>query len=119
MSGPAMRTFLNIADKWQLSGREQLAILGAPAVSTFYKYKAGDVGTLSLDLLTRISLVLGIYKDLQILYPDASLADRWIKLPNANPMFGGRTPVEFIAQGEMDHLYSLRRMLDARRGAWN
>lgn len=119
MSGPAMRTFFNIAGKWQLSGREQIAILGAPAPSTFYKYKAGDVGTLSLDLLTRISLVLGIYKDLHILFPDAALADRWIKLPNANPMFGGRTPAEFIAQGEMDCLYRLRRLLDARRGGWN
>ena len=116
MSAPAMRTFFNIADKWALSGREQIAILGAPAASTFYKYKAGDVGTLSLDLLTRVSLVLGIYKDLHILFPDASLADRWIKLPNANPMFGGRTPAEFIAQGEMDCLYRLRRLLDARRG---
>jgi len=119
MSGPAMRTFLNIAEKWRLSGKEQIAILGAPAASTFYKYKAGDVGTLSLDLLTRISLVLGIYKALHILYPDAALADRWIKLPNANPMFGGRTPAEFIAQGEMDCLYRLRRLLDARRHGWN
>jgi len=114
-----MRTFFNIAGKWQLSGKEQIAMLGAPAASTFYKYKSGDVGTLSLDLLTRISLVLGIYKDLHILFPDASLADRWIKLPNANPMFGGRTPAEFIAQGEMDCLYRLRRLLDARRGGWN
>jgi antitoxin Xre/MbcA/ParS-like protein len=118
-SGPAMRTFFNIAGKWQLSGKEQIAMLGAPAASTLYKYKSGDVGTLSLDLLTRISLVLGIYKDLHILFPDASLADRWIKLPNANPMFGGRTPAEFIAQGEMDCLYRLRRLLDARRGGWN
>ena len=119
MSAPAMRTFFNIADAWGLSGKEQIAILGAPAASTFYKYKAGDVGTLSLDLLTRVSLVLGIYKDLHILYPDAALADRWIKLPNANPMFGGRTPAEFIAQGEMDCLYRLRRLLDARRGGWH
>lgn len=116
MSAPAMRTFFNIADKWALSGKEQIAILGAPAASTFYKYKAGDVGTLSLDLLTRVSLVLGIYKDLHILFPDASLADRWIKLPNANPMFGGKTPAGFLAQGEMDCLYRLRRLLDARRG---
>jgi hypothetical protein len=67
----------------------------------------------------RPSLVLGIYKALRILYPDAALADRWLKLPNANPMFGGRTPAEYVAQGEMDCLYRLRRLLDARRGGWN
>ena len=47
-------------------------------------------GTLSFDTLTRISLVLGIYKALQVLYPDQSLADHWVRLPNANPIFGGR-----------------------------
>jgi hypothetical protein len=115
MSGGAMRTFLNIAEKWKLSGKEQMAMLGSPAPSTFYKYKAGDVGTLSIDVLTRISLILGIYKDLHILFPDAALADRWVKLPNANPIFGGTTPAEFMSQGDMDPLYRVRRLLDARR----
>jgi hypothetical protein len=116
MSGAAMRTFLNIAGKWDLSAKEQMAMLGSPASSTFYKYKAGDVGTLSIDVLTRISLILGMYKDLHILFPDAALADRWVKLPNANPMFGGATPAEFMSQGDMDPLYRVRRLLDARRG---
>jgi len=116
MSGGAIRTFLTIAEKWKLSAKEQMAMLGSPASSTFYKYKAGDVGTLSIDVLTRISLILGIYKDLHILFPDAALADRWVKLPNANPMFGGATPAEFMSQGDMDPLYRVRRLLDARRG---
>lgn len=119
MSGPAMRAFFNIAAKWSLDVKEQIALLGSPAQSTFYKYKAGGVGTLSFDLLTRISLVLGIYKDLHILFPDNAVADRWIKLPNSNPMFGGATPATFIAQGDMDSLFRVRRLLDARRGGWN
>jgi hypothetical protein len=116
MSGGAMRTFLNISEKWKLSAKEQMAMLGSPASSTFYKYKAGDIGTLSIDVLTRISLILGIYKDLHTLFPDTALADRWVKLPNANPMFGGATPAEFMSQGDMDPLYRVRRLLDARRG---
>ena len=119
MSGAAMRTFFNIAEKWGLDNKEQIALLGSPAPSTFYKYKAGDVGTLSFDLLTRISLVLGIYKDLRILFPDHAVADRWFKLSNSNPMFGGRTPAAYVAQGDMDALYRVRRLLDARRGGWH
>lgn len=119
ISGPAMRAFFNIAGKWGLDNREQIAILGSPAASTFYKYKAGDVGTLSFDLLTRISLILGIYKDLHILFPDNAVSDRWFKLPNSNPMFGGLTPTAYVAQGDMDSLYRVRRLLDARRGGWN
>ncbi len=89
MSGPAIRTFFHVAEAWSLSNEEQRALLGWPPESTFYKYKSGQGGTLSYDVLMRISLVLGIYKDLHILYPETDLADRWVQLPNSNPMFGG------------------------------
>ncbi len=119
MSGPAMRAFFQIAQAWKLSTEEQRALLGWPPESTFYKYKANQVGTLSYDMLMRISLVLGIYKDLQILYPEPDLANRWIKLPNSNPLFGGRPALALLAEGGMDGLYQVRRLLDGRRGAWN
>ena len=119
MSGPAIRTFLNIADAWKLVGEVQRALLGWPPESTFFKYKAGDIGTLSFDMLMRISLVLGIYKDLHILYPEPGLADRWVALPNNNPLFGGRPAIDFMAEAGMDGLYQVRRLLDARRGGWN
>lgn len=118
MSGPAARTFFHLADAWKLSNEEQRALLGWPSESTFYKYKAGQCGTLSYDMLMRISLLLGIYKDLQILYPDAGLADRWVKLPNSNPLFGGR-PALTLMMESIDGLYQVRRLLDARRGGWN
>jgi hypothetical protein len=104
MSGPAMRTFFNVAQKWQLTVEEERALLGWPPESTFYKYKSGQVSTLSYDMLTRISLLLGIYKDLRILYPEQDLADRWIRLPNSNPLFGGQPALALMTQG---------------RGAWN
>jgi len=119
MSGPALRTFFQLAAAWKLTGDDQRALLGWPAESTFYKYKSGDAGTLSYDTLIRISLLLGIYKDLQILYPDAALADRWVHLPNSNPLFGGRPALDYLKDGGIDALYQLRRLLDARRGGWN
>ncbi len=119
MSGPAIRAFFNVARVWELSGEEQRALLGWPAESTFFKYKSGDVGALPFDMLVRISLVLGIYKDLRILYPERGLADRWVKLPNSNPLFGGRTALAFMTAAGIDGLYQVRRLLDARRGGWN
>lgn len=119
MSAPALRTFFNIADVWNLTGKEQQALLGWPTRSTYYKYKAGSVGTLSYDTLMRISLVLGIYKALHILYPEPELADRWVKLPNTNPLFGGRPALALMTKGGIDGLYKVRRLLDSRRGAWN
>jgi len=116
MSGPAIRSFLNIAARWELSVVEQRALLGWPAPSTFHKYKAGQIGTLSYDMLARISLVLGIYKALHILYPDRHLADRWAKLPNGNPLFGGRPALILMTDGGIDGLLQVRRLLDGRRG---
>lgn len=119
MSAPALRTFFHVAEAWGLANEEQRALLGWPPESTFYKYKAGHGGTLSYDSLMRISLVLGIYKDLQILYPDAGLADRWVRLPNSNSLFGGRPALALMMEGGMDALYQVRRLLDGRRGGWN
>lgn len=115
MSAPAMRTFLNAAKAWRLSVDEQRGLLGWPAPATYYKYKSGDVGALPYDMLTRISLVLRIYQALHVLYPDDALADGWIKLPNANPLFGGRPALSLMIDGGIDGLTQTRRLLDARR----
>ncbi len=119
LSGPALRTFFNIAAAWQLSVAEQRALLGWPASSTFHKYKAGDYGTLSFDTLTRISLVLGIYSGLQILYPEPAFADAWVRTPNSHSLFGGRPALALMVDGGIDGLYKVRRLIDARRGGWN
>jgi hypothetical protein len=119
LSAPAMRTFLNVCETWNLRVNQQRGLLGWPAPSTYHKYKAGQTGTLSFDMLSRISLVLGIYKALHILYPEAQLADQWVNLHNTNPMMGGKPPLELMIEGGIDGLHQVRRLLDARRGAWN
>ena len=121
LSAPAIRAFLQIADAWSLTVGEQIALLGYPAESTYFKYKAGanqdadGIGTLSFDTLVRISLVLGIFKALHILYADELLANRWVKLPNSNPLFGGKPALTLMTSG-IDGLYQVRRLLDGRRG---
>ena len=118
-SGPALRAFFNVAARWGLSVREAQALLGWPAASTFHKYKKGDHGTLSYDTLIRISLVLGVFKALHVLYPERAFADRWVRMPNSNPLFAGRPPLALMVEGGIDGLYRVRRLVDARRGAWS
>jgi len=119
LSGPALRTFFNIAAAWNLTVAEQRALLGWPPSSTFHKYKAGDYGTLSLDMLTRVSLVIGIYSGLQVLYPEPSFADAWVRMPNSHPLFGGQPALALMIDGGIDGLFKVRRLIDARRGGWN
>jgi hypothetical protein len=116
LSGPALRTFFRIAAAWQLSVTEQRALLGWPAASTYHKYKAGDHAALSFDTLTRLSLILGIYKSLQVLYPEERFADGWIRLPNTNALFAGAAPLTLMIDSGIDGLFKVRRLLDARRG---
>lgn len=116
LSAPALRGFFNISRAWQLGVTEERALLGWPPSSTFHKYKSGDAGVLSFDTLTRISLVLGIYKALHILYSEPAFADAWMRLPNTNALFGGRSPMAFVADAGLDGLFQLRRLLDGRRG---
>jgi hypothetical protein len=116
LSAPALRAFFNIARAWQLSATEERGLLGWPPSSTFHKYKSGDAGVLSFDTLTRISLVLGTYKALHILYPEAAFADQWMRMANTNPLFGGRTPIAWTLDAGIDGLFQLRRLLDSRRG---
>jgi hypothetical protein len=116
LSAPALRAFFNVARAWQLSVAEERGLLGWPPSSTFHKYKSGDAGVLSFDTLTRISLVLGIYKALHILYPEPAFADAWMRMPNSNALFAGRSPIAFVADAGLDGLFQLRRLLDGRRG---
>lgn len=120
LSGAGLRTFLNIADSWQLSEAERLRILGMPSRSTFHgwvaRVRGGNEITLSVDELTRISLVLGIYKAMRILFPRDGDASQWLRSANSGSIFGGQTPLTLIASGTQDGLMLVRRYLDAWRG---
>lgn len=63
LSGAGLRTFLKIADAWQLSESDRLRVLGLPSRSTFHgwvaKVRHGKDITLSVDELIRISALLG------------------------------------------------------------
>ena len=112
----ALRTFFAIAASWGLSAAEARVLLGSPPESTFYKWKSGRVGAVSRDVLERVSYVLGIYKALQILLPDARAADAWVRRPNTAAPFGGRPALDHLLSGNVSDLYLVRQYLDAERG---
>ena len=116
LSGPALRTFFRIADAWKLSSDEARTLLGSPPRSTFFLWKKTAQGQLGRDTLERISYILGIYKALQILLPDAAAADAWVRKPNAGPIFGGKPALERMLSGNVADLYVVRQYLDAWRG---
>ena len=114
LSGPALRAFFNIMARWQVRDEDARVLLGGISNGPFYEMKRSPDRTLDVDRLTRVSYLVGIFKALHILHGDA-LADEWIRLPNANPLFAGQTPLAYMMRGGLPAMQTVRRLLDARR----
>jgi uncharacterized protein (DUF2384 family) len=119
LSGPGLRTFLTIADLWGLTEAQRLLTLGSPARSTYHRWgqivrKHGEI-VLDVDVLTRISGVLGIHKALAVLFESEADGIDWLKSPHLAPVFGGQTPLDLVTSGELDAILTVRRFLDAAR----
>lgn len=121
LAAAGLRAFVRIAEAWGLSVDEQLKLLGQPPRSTFFAWrKQPEKAALSRDTLERLSNLLGIYKSLQILLPDAAAADAWVRQPNAAAPFGGRSALERMLAGNVSDLNLVRRYLDGvRGGGWS
>ena len=116
LGGPALRSFFSLAGYWNLRVAEQRKLLGDPPESTFYKWKRQQDGAVGRDVLERISYLLGIWKNLQILFPATAQADAWLHKPNLAPLFGGHSALERMLSGNVSDLYVVRQYLDAQRG---
>ncbi len=117
LGAAGIRAFTRLAGLWGLSVEEQLLLLGEPARSTFFAWrKHPERASLSKDTLERISNLLGIYKALQILFPDPAVADAWVRKPNAAPMFADRSALDRMLGGNVSDLDAVRRYMDAARG---
>jgi hypothetical protein len=112
----AIKAFVNIAEKWGLTESQARGLLGGIASSTYHAWKTRPKGKkLGQDTLTRISLVIGIYKALQI-YFGKPWADRWVRLANRGPLFGGDPPIDYMLRQGQPGMLQVRRMLDSWRG---
>ena len=115
LSPSAVKGFLKIAVLWELRDEHARQLLGGMSNGAYYELKKTGSRTLDQDRLTRISLLTGIFKALNILYRK-KLADRWVYLPNSNPMFGGEMPLAYMVKGGVPAMLRVRQLLDARRG---
>jgi hypothetical protein len=100
--------------EWGIKNHDQITLLGKPGSTTFYNWKKGQVATLSVDTMERISYIMGIYKALGILFPTRAQANAWVKKPNSH--FNHESALNYMLKGNMVHLHEMRKYLDAQRG---
>ncbi len=118
-AGAALRTYFNIARAWKLDESQAMTLLGfdEKSRSTYFNWKRDpESARLNRDKLERLSYIFGIYKDLQILLPEAEAADEWIHRPNDAEPFGGKPALQRMLSAHVADLYVVRRYLDAERG---
>lgn len=113
-----MAAFFEIAEKWGLSYQETRTLLGQPGKSTYYCWKNIAEGLArpsefahGMDLATRISYVLGIFKALETIYEEPDMADSWVRKPN--DAFGGQSALDRMLAGQVVDLARVREYLDS------
>jgi hypothetical protein len=115
--GELARMVMKLFDHWQLGTEDQAALLGlAPGNrAALTRYRKGDpIGT-SRDQYERVGHLLGIHKNLRLLFPqNRDLAYRW--MCTRNRAFDNLTPVQVIREYGFAGLLMVRAYLDRSRG---
>lgn len=115
--GALARMVMALFDHWQLDTEDQAALLGlAPGNRTaLARYRKGEPIGSTRDQLERVGHLLGIHKNLRLLFPhNRDLAYRW--MTTRNRAFGHRTPVELVHEWGFAGLLAVRAYLDNARG---
>jgi uncharacterized protein (DUF2384 family) len=115
LSPAAIEAFFRIVEKWELRNEDAMALLGGISHGRYYTLKKTRRGILTQDELTRVSLLIGIFKALNILF-SPRLANQWVARPNTNPMFHEAPPLTALTQRGVPGMLGVRRLLDSRRG---
>ena len=114
LSEAALKAFFNIMAKWNVRDVDARALLGGVTNGPFYEMKRNPNRVVDEDRLMRISYLVGIFKALHILH-GSRLADQWVQLANQHPIFGGRSPLDYMLGAGLPAMQTVRRLLDARR----
>ena len=115
--GALARMVMTLFDRWQLGTEDQAALLGLAASNraALARYRKGEpIGT-SRDQFERVGHLLGIHKNLRLLFPgNRDLAYRWMS--TRNRAFDNLTPVEVVREWGFVGLLMVRGYLDRARG---
>lgn len=104
---------MRLMDHWQLNTQQQAALLAlnGSGQSTLTRYRRGMGGRQSRDQLERVNHLLGIHRQLRLLFPhNRDLAYRW--MTTRNKAFDHLQPVEVIHRWGFSGLLMVRCYVD-------
>jgi len=118
MAQAGLTALARMAGHWNLTVDQQRLLLGDLPKTTYYALLKGTGRAVSRDTLERLSLLLGIWANLEILVPEAAAARNWMTRPHPDHLFAGRAPLDWMLQGSVSALVDVRRHLEAWRFGW-
>ena len=109
----AFRVALRILDAWDFSPGDMALVLGLGSAEC-QRYQATGLPeeSMSEDLTTRVSLILGIELALETLLREEGDIRDWVNRPSNAPIFQGATPKSVMLHGPLDDLRGIRMYLD-------
>ena len=111
----AQQAFVRLMALWDVRDPDAACLLGHSSPRTYQRWKAGEYRrAVSVDVLERISNLLGIHKALGILFESKTSRDAWVRKPNG--AFNGASALEVMLGGRLVDLMRVRRYVDAVRG---
>lgn len=106
----------NILMSWGCSTSQAQHILKL-SKSSYHKFKTHpSSANLTDDQLERVSYLLNIHQALRIVFSNPENVSGFMKMPNHNDFFAGRSPLSIIESGKFGDLYEVAKRIDALRG---
>lgn len=109
--------FWSLCDRYGFSRSQQAALLGVRETSRLRALQKDKKIPLEADKFARVGILLGIHKNLRIMFPEnTEVVYAWMNTPRE--MFSGKSAIDWIMADEIhtyERLFTLRRRLDEMR----
>ncbi|OHZ00377.1 hypothetical protein BC440_19315 [Thalassospira sp. MIT1004] len=100
------RAAFRLLKNWELSDAEVQVLLGDNGIAFRNEQQSP-----SDDMLVRAHLLLGIHKQLRVLFVDKRRGYQWVKKPNQT--FGGLSALEVMVQRGVEGIFHVKEYLEA------
>lgn len=114
LAAAGMRALVRLSELWNLTLAQQATLLGASSPDQCATWLNGDVEGADVELLERLSYLLGIYKALKTLGAGTDGGRLWLRGPNQSVTFNGGSPLDRMLHGDVRDLAAVREYLDAQ-----
>lgn len=100
---------------WQLKNEEECELLGGISPAQLAKFKKGTAHISGRDTIERVGNLLGIHKNLRILYPyNREIVYQWVK--GRNKKLHNLRPLDVMLEQGYIGIAQIRRLTDFMRG---